>query len=74
MYIIHEDSVEGDKIDVPFKRTIRHLSASLGSKKLWLGTSSVEPGNTSNPHAHKEQEEVLCSLYSLLCYFFRSCR
>jgi mannose-6-phosphate isomerase-like protein (cupin superfamily) len=30
----------------------------MGSQHLWLGTSSVDPGFTSNAHAHEDQEEV----------------
>jgi mannose-6-phosphate isomerase-like protein (cupin superfamily) len=30
----------------------------MGSQNLWVGTSSVDPGFTSNAHAHETQEEV----------------
>lgn len=60
MKYIHENDVEGERIGPPHQRVIRHLVASwnMGAKHLWLGTSSVDPGFTSNPHAHEEQEEV----------------
>ncbi len=60
MNIIHESNAEAQVIDAPFKRVIRHISApwTLGSTQLWLGTTSIEPGYTSNPHSHKDQEEV----------------
>jgi len=60
MKYIREQDVEGDRIGPPHQRVIRHLAApwTLGTKKLWLGTSSVDPGFTSNAHAHEDQEEV----------------
>lgn len=60
MHIIREADVEGDHIEAPHKRVIKHLSApwTLGSQHLWVGTSTVEPGNSSNAHSHDENEEV----------------
>jgi quercetin dioxygenase-like cupin family protein len=60
MKYIHEQEVEGDRIGPPHQRVIRHLVTpeNMGSKFLWLGTSSVDPGFTSNAHAHEDQEEV----------------
>ncbi len=60
MHYIREQDVEGDRIGPPNQRVIRHLVTpeNMGSKYLWLGTSSVDPGFTSNPHAHEDQEEV----------------
>jgi mannose-6-phosphate isomerase-like protein (cupin superfamily) len=57
---VREADVEGDRIGPPHQRTIRHLVApwTMGSQNLWLGTSSVDPGFTSNAHAHEVQEEV----------------
>jgi mannose-6-phosphate isomerase-like protein (cupin superfamily) len=57
---IREQDVEGDRIAPPHQRVIRHLAApwTLGTTQLWLGTSSVDPGFTSNAHSHEEQEEV----------------
>ena len=61
MYILREQDVQGDRIGPPYQRTIRHLVAPwiMGSQNLWVGTSSVDPGFTSNAHAHETQEEVL---------------
>ena len=60
MYILREQDVQGDRIGPPYQRTIRHLVAPwiMGSQNLWVGTSSVDPGFTSNAHAHETQEEV----------------
>ena len=60
MHIIREADVAGDHIAAPHKRVIKHLATpwTLGSKHLWVGTSTVEPGNSSNAHAHDVNEEV----------------
>lgn len=60
MKYIREQDVEGDRIGPPHQRVIRHLVTpeKMGSKFLWLGTSSVDPGFKSNAHAHEDQEEV----------------
>jgi mannose-6-phosphate isomerase-like protein (cupin superfamily) len=60
MHYVREQDVEGDRIGPPHQRVIRHLVApwTMGSQHLWLGTSSVDPGFTSNAHAHEDQEEV----------------
>jgi mannose-6-phosphate isomerase-like protein (cupin superfamily) len=60
MNIIREQDVQGDRIGPPHQRVIRHLVTpeTMGSQQLWLGTSSVDPGFTSNAHAHQDQEEV----------------
>jgi len=57
---VREQDVSGDRIGPPHQRVIRHLVApwTMGSEHLWFGTSSVDPGFTSNAHAHDEQEEV----------------
>ncbi|MGB9593429.1 MAG: cupin domain-containing protein [Anaerolineae bacterium] len=60
MKFIHEKDAEADYIGPPHQRVIRHLAApwSMGTKNLWMGTSSVDPGFTSNPHSHEDQEEI----------------
>ncbi len=60
MKYIREQDVEGDRIGPPHQRVIRHLVTpeNMGSRHLWLGTSSVDPGFASNAHAHADQEEV----------------
>lgn len=60
MKTIREQDVVGDRIGPPHQRVIRHLVTpeTMGSQHLWLGTSSVDPGFTSNAHAHQDQEEV----------------
>lgn len=60
MKFIREQDVEGDRIGPPHQRVIRHLVTpeNMGSQFLWLGTSSVDPGFTSNAHSHEDQEEV----------------
>ncbi len=60
MQFIHEKDAEADYIGPPHQRVIRHLAApwNMGTKNLWMGTSSVDPGFTSNPHFHEDQEEI----------------
>ena len=58
---IIEEEAQGDRIsEEGFARTIKHLAApwTLGTSNLWLGTDEIEPHNSSNPHAHGDQEEV----------------
>lgn len=60
MKIVREQEIHGDHIEAPNKRVIKHLSApwTLGSRNLWVGTSTVEPGNETNAHSHDDNEEV----------------
>ena len=60
MHIVKEDDVYGDHIPEPNKRVIKHMVApwTMGSKNLWVGTSTVEPGNETNAHSHDVNEEV----------------
>jgi mannose-6-phosphate isomerase-like protein (cupin superfamily) len=60
MKVIREQDVEGDRIGPPHQRVIRHLVTpeNMGAQHLWLGTSTVDPGFTSNAHAHEDQEEI----------------
>lgn len=60
MHIVHEDDIKGDHIEAPYKREIKHLSApwTLGSKNIWVGTSTVEPDNKTNAHSHETNEEI----------------
>lgn len=59
-HYIHENDVEGDHIGPPHQRVIKHLAApwNLGTTKVHLSSSAVDPGFTSNPHSHDDQEEV----------------
>ena len=60
MILVHENEAEAEQIVAPHARVIRHLAApwNVGTKYVWVGTSSVEPGCTSNEHAHDGQEEI----------------
>jgi len=60
MNIIHESEASGDQFEYPHKRIVRHIVApwTMGSKNLWIGTSTVEPENKTNSHAHDVNEEV----------------
>ncbi len=64
MILVHENEAEADRIGPPHARVIRHLAApwNVGTRNVWVGTSSVEPGGTSNEHAHDGQEEVFYCL------------
>ena len=60
MNIIDEKNVRGDYIQAPNERVIKHLAApwTLGTKNIWLGSSTVAPGNETNAHSHDINEEV----------------
>ncbi len=60
MIVVHENEAEADRFEAPHKRVIRHLAApwNIGTKNVWVGTSSVEPGSSSNEHSHVDQEEI----------------
>ena len=60
MIFIKESEAPSEVIGPPYKRIIRHLSApwTTGSKNVWIGTSSVDPGYTSNEHFHDGQEKI----------------
>lgn len=60
MKYIREEEAPGEIVGPPHARVLKHLAApwTLGTQNLWLGTSTVEPGNTSNPHSHADLEEV----------------
>jgi mannose-6-phosphate isomerase-like protein (cupin superfamily) len=55
---VHEDDIIGDRANPPHARTLKHLLApwTNGSKQLWLGLSIVDPGSSSNPHHHSNEE------------------
>jgi quercetin dioxygenase-like cupin family protein len=62
---IKERDAEAEVIGEPNKRTIRHLVAPwthVKSEHLWVGTTAVEPGFTSNAHKHDTQEEIFYCL------------
>jgi quercetin dioxygenase-like cupin family protein len=60
MILVHERDAESERIGPPHQRVLRHLAApwNVGTKNVWVGTSSIDPGNTSNEHSHAEQEEI----------------
>lgn len=57
---LREHEVAGEKFEMPYAREIRHLVApwTVGSTKVWVGTSTIEPGASSNQHKHDDAEEV----------------
>ena len=59
-YIV-EQQAEGDVFPEPHARTIKPLAApwTLGTRNIWLATDEIQPGNSSNPHAHDDKEEVV---------------
>jgi mannose-6-phosphate isomerase-like protein (cupin superfamily) len=64
MHIVREQDVVGDRMAAPYARVVKHLAApwTLGTTKIWLGISVVDPLSSSNPHAHQTQEEVFFCL------------
>jgi mannose-6-phosphate isomerase-like protein (cupin superfamily) len=57
---IRQQDVTGVRAPAPHARTLKHLAApwTIGSEKLWVGLSEVDPGSSSNRHSHAENEEV----------------
>jgi mannose-6-phosphate isomerase-like protein (cupin superfamily) len=57
---VKEHEVEGERFEKPYARIIKHLAApwTLGTTKLWLGVSKIDPGSCSNSHAHDAAEEI----------------
>lgn len=64
MHAVHIDEVAGTRFPAPHARTIRHVVApwTTGSTRLWLGVSEVDAGSSSNPHTHRQQEEIFIVL------------
>ncbi|HLC02818.1 MAG TPA: cupin domain-containing protein [Anaerolineales bacterium] len=64
MRFVREQDVVGDRLEAPHARHVKHLAApwTMGTSKIWLGISVIEPGSSSNPHAHDQQEEVFYCL------------
>ncbi len=60
MLLIQEQQVTGDQMGAPYARVVKHLVApwTVGSARLWMGISVIEPSSASNPHAHFGQEEA----------------
>ncbi len=60
MIYLKEEEIQGDWFEEPHKREVKHLIApwTVGSSHLWVGTSTVAPGNRTNSHAHDHNEEV----------------
>jgi len=58
---IEERNAEEIIFPKPYARTIKPLAApwTFGSKNIWLATDEIEPHNGSDPHIHKEEEEVV---------------
>lgn len=61
---VSEADSPSENIGPPHQRVIRHLAApwTIGSRNVWVGTSAVDPGFTSNEHAHEDQEEIFYCL------------
>lgn len=55
---VRADEVEGVRAGPPHSRTLKHLAApwTIGSQNLWVGLSEVDPGSSSNPHSHENEE------------------
>lgn len=64
MRTVHLDEIAGTRFPAPHARTIKHVVApwTTGSTRLWLGVSEVDPGSSSNPHTHPQQEEIFVVL------------
>ncbi len=60
MQFIRRADAEAEYIPEPNKRIIQHLAApwNIGTKNVWVGSTELEPGFSSNEHVHDSQEEV----------------
>lgn len=61
IHYIEEKNAKRNVFPKPYARTITPLAApgTLGTKHIWLATDEIDPHNSSDPHLHKDQEEVL---------------
>jgi mannose-6-phosphate isomerase-like protein (cupin superfamily) len=61
IHYIEEKNAQGNVFPKPYARTIIPLASpgTLGTKHIWLATDEIQPCNSSDPHLHKDQEEVL---------------
>ena len=57
---LNEYDIEGERFDEPYARVVKHLAApwTLGTTKIWLAVSTVDPRSCSNAHTHDDMEEV----------------
>jgi quercetin dioxygenase-like cupin family protein len=57
---IREHEVSGVHIEAPHARTLKHLVApwTVGSSRMWVGMTKIEPRSRSNRHKHPGQEEI----------------
>ncbi len=57
---IKEHEIKGERFEKPYARVIKHIAApwTLGTTKMWLGMSKIDPNSCSNPHTHSDQEEI----------------
>ena len=57
---IREHEVPGTRMPEPYARTLKHLVApwTLGSTRMWVGMTKIDPGSRSNRHKHPDHEEV----------------
>lgn len=57
---VKEYEIVGERFEKPYARVIKHIAApwTLGTTKIWLGMSKIDPGSCSNPHTHSDQEEI----------------
>ena len=55
---VRAHEVEGVRAPPPHARTLKHLAApwTIGSPNLWIGMSEIDPGSSSNAHAHENEE------------------
>jgi quercetin dioxygenase-like cupin family protein len=57
---IREHEVSGVRIPAPHARTLKHLIApwTVGSTRMWVGMTKIDPRSRSNRHKHPDQEEI----------------
>jgi mannose-6-phosphate isomerase-like protein (cupin superfamily) len=55
---VHEGEIRGERAPEPNARTLKHLAApwTLGTTRLWLGLSEIDPGSSSNLQSHESEE------------------
>lgn len=58
--LIQEHDVKGVYAPQPHERILKVLVSpdTVGSQKISVGLSIIDPGNSSTPHVHEGEEEV----------------
>ena len=55
---VNESEIAGERAPLPNARTLKHLAApwTLGTERLWVGLSEIDPGSSSNLQSQESEE------------------